>query len=238
MNKNDLLQTLQSIHWLDAVIVGVLLLGALIGLWRGVLKQLVRLVQYVASVYASLYFHEPVGEFLKGTLTEVTAAIPRVLSYAVVFLGSYLTLWLIQRLVMRVARKLYLQPTGAEVDAAVTYVGLRPVDKLLGAAVGLVVAALLTGGALMAAAMTQNSDVARAVAGSRLSPYLVEQTHKVLVAVPADYKQELNESLVRFREVGLAAVGETLGDGLHGARQRVDAATKGMKQGGKSVVGN
>lgn len=119
---------------LDVVMLIILLLSVLIGLWRGLMYEVIVVAGWVAAfVLAPIYAVDVAGWLPADSLSmAVRMVIGFLLVFvAVVFAGGLLA-WLVQK--------------------AVTSVGLRPVDRILGGGFGLARGAVL----LLALALVVN----------------------------------------------------------------------------------
>ena len=75
-------------YWLDTAILVLLGVGAGLGAWTGLLKQVVRVVGLIASIYAAVMFHGWAANWLQQTFLQGSdPAIPDALSYVVVFVA-------------------------------------------------------------------------------------------------------------------------------------------------------
>jgi uncharacterized membrane protein required for colicin V production len=218
---------LQSIHWLDASLVSVAAAGALVGAWRGVLRQTVRLVTYVISFYATLYLHDPVVEFIRAHLREVADQIPQLQSFLATWLASYLAVFAVTVVFQRGLKKLFLKPEDRQITTALDAVGLRPLDRWLGAGVGAVLATLLAGAGLFGLALQNDAQVEAHLAGSRLRPQVLRVTQAVLVAVPAEQQKALANAVeAAFVSVGRDVTAQT----ARQATEKIEKATEVLRK--------
>lgn len=179
-------------HWLDITLLVILALGALLGARSGLLWQVARIVTFGVAFYVCIYYHEPVAGLLGTYLTDTSPLLVSVLSYVATFCGVYLVLYGITLLLER----------------ALKASRLKTLDRLLGAGFGLLKAALLVGAVLMGLALYSTPQTDAAMADSRLAPVLLEGMRAVTVAVPQNYKDDLNASLERIRKEGIKRAGE------------------------------
>jgi uncharacterized membrane protein required for colicin V production len=181
-----------AMHWLDITLLVVLAFGALLGARSGLLWQVARLVTFGVAFYVSIYYHQPVADLLGTYVTGTSPFVIGVLTYIATFLGVYLVLYgftlLLQR-VLKAAR-------------------LKTLDRLLGAGFGLLKASLLLGIVLMGLAIYSTPQTDAAMADSQLAPVLLQGMRAVTVAVPQNYKDELNASLERIRKEGARRAGQ------------------------------
>jgi membrane protein required for colicin V production len=179
-------------HWLDITLLVVLAFGALLGARSGLLWQVARLVTFGVAFYVSIYYHQPVAELLGTYVTGTSPFVIGVLTYIATFLGVYLVLYTITLLLQR----------------ALKAARLKMLDRLLGAGFGLLKASLLLGVVLMGLAIYSTPQTDAAMADSQLAPVLLQGMRAVTVAVPQNYKDELNASLERIRKEGAKRAGQ------------------------------
>ena len=103
---------------IDWILLGVLVFSAMVGLWRGLMFELLSLLGWIAAFFLAQWLAPTVGVHLplKGLSDSVRYAS----SFALTFILAVMLAGLLAALV----RKL------------VSVVGLRPVDRVLGAAFG------------------------------------------------------------------------------------------------------
>lgn len=103
---------------LDIVMLVILLLSVLIGLWRGLMYEVIVVAGWVAAFVLSPLYAADVAAWLPaGSLSEpLRLAIGFLLVFVVVVFAGGLVAWLVQKVVASV--------------------GLRPVDRILGGGFG------------------------------------------------------------------------------------------------------
>jgi uncharacterized membrane protein required for colicin V production len=199
----------------------------LIGAWRGVLRQTVRLITYVVSFYATLYLHDPVVEFIRAHLREVADQIPPLQSFLATWLAAYLAVFAVTAAFQRGLKKLFLKPEDCQITSALDAVGLRPLDRWLGAGVGAVVATLLAGVGLFGLALQNDPGVETQLAGSRLRPHVLRATQAVLVAVPAEQQKALADAVeAAFVSVGRDVTTQT----TRQATEKIEKTTEAIRK--------
>ncbi len=105
--------------WFDYVVIGVMLLSLLIGLWRGLIKEVMSLIGWPLALICSYFFAKDVAP----GLPEITdPEVQLILAYTMVFL-VVLILWAL--LVWLLAR-------------FVRMIGLAWLDRTLGAVFGII----------------------------------------------------------------------------------------------------
>jgi membrane protein required for colicin V production len=179
-------------HWLDITLLIVLGLGALLGARSGLLWQVARLITFGVAFYVCIFYHEPVANLLENYLTDTSPLLLNVLSYVATFCGVYLVLYGITLLLQRLLKASKL----------------KTLDRVLGAGFGLLKATLLVGAILMGVALYSTPQTDAAMAESRLAPVLLEGMRAVTVAVPQNYKDDLNASVERIRQEGIKRAGQ------------------------------
>ena len=179
-------------HWLDITLLAVLALGALLGARSGLVWQVARIITFGVAFYVCIYYHEPVAGLLGTYLTGTSPLLVSVLSYVATFCAVYLVLYGITLLLQR----------------ALKAAKLKTLDRILGAGFGLLKATLLVGAVLMGVALYSTPQTDAAMAESKLAPVLLEGMRAVTVAVPQNYKDDLNASLERIRQEGIKRAGQ------------------------------
>jgi membrane protein required for colicin V production len=105
--------------WLDWILLAVLLFSALLGMWRGLVYEVLSVAGWVVAFVLAQAFAADVGAWLP--MQGASPPLPLAAGFAVVFLatafGAGLLAWLVKKLVESV--------------------GLRPVDRILGGVFGL-----------------------------------------------------------------------------------------------------
>jgi membrane protein required for colicin V production len=182
-------------HWLDIVLLVVLGLGAILGLRKGLLWQVARLVTFGVAVYVCVYFHDFAGGLLAPCLADTSEIFVKVVACAVTFLVVYLVLYAITLLLER----------------ALKASKLKLMDRLLGGAFGAIKAGLVAGAILMGVALIGWKDADATLAESSLAPVLLQVMRGFLIAVPQEYKNEVTDALERIKKVG-AEKAEEFGD--------------------------
>lgn len=118
----------------DYAVIGVIAVSSLLGLWRGVVSEVLALLAWVAAIMAARAWAEPVGAAFATSVAE--PALRYALGVVLVVVGVLAVVAVARRLLARLLRA----------------VGLGPVDRLLGAVFGvargvlIVLVAVLIGG--------------------------------------------------------------------------------------------
>ncbi len=172
-------------HWADTTILGILLLGGIFGAMSGALWQLSRIIGLGVSLWASISLHEwasgVLGQaFFQGARPEV----PRALAYPVVFIAVYVVLVAVTVLLEKTLRAARLQP----------------LNRLLGAGLGVVKTGLVLGTLFLGLANYPNAHTQEIMKESVLAPALAEGMNVVISAIPEQYRTELQNGLKNLRE--------------------------------------
>lgn len=182
-------------HWLDVTLLVVLAVGALFGARSGLLWQVARLVTFALALYVCVYFHDPATAVIATYLTGTASVVPSLLAYAVLFLAVYFVLYGFTLLLQR----------------ALKASRLKALDRVLGAGFGSLKAALLSGAVLMGVALCAFPQTDTALADSAVAPLLLQGMQALAVAVPQNYKNQVNEALQRVKKAGVEKAHELQG---------------------------
>jgi membrane protein required for colicin V production len=164
-----------AIGWVDAALVGALLLSALIGLFRGLTFELLSLAGWFAAWFAALGFGPVLAPYLP--IGDAGSTLNRVAAFASVFILALLLWGLGARAVARLVKA----------------TPLRPLDRLLGAVFGIARGVLVL---LAVTAVVTYTPLARTSAwqASQGAAWLDELLREVLavVAPPGDRGPDRN----------------------------------------------
>jgi membrane protein required for colicin V production len=179
------------VYWLDTVIVAILLIGTAFGALSGLVWQLARVASFGIAIYAAIYLNEGATRVLQDLVLQ--GADPRVamvVAYLLVFLVIYLVFFAATVLL----------------ENGITAVCLQPLNKVLGAGLGAVKAALVLGAVFLGMASYPHAETQEIMQRSSLAPALAEGTQLVIVAIPQEYKDWLAEGIENLRELARAKV--------------------------------
>ena len=114
-----------SIGTLDWIFLAVLLLSALLGLWRGLMVELLSVAGWIAAFIVAQMFANTVGQWLpmEGAVPQLRYAAGFALAFIGTLVASSILGWIAKRMLASV--------------------GLSGLDRLLGAAFGLVRGAII-----------------------------------------------------------------------------------------------
>lgn len=113
---------------------------------------------------------------------------------------------------------------------AIEALGLKPLDRLLGAGVGVVAAGLLVGAGLLALGSSTDPKVHEKLAGSKLTPYVVERMRMVLAAIPDACREDFLQALRRLDNAAQIVAVDLTTDNLRSATQRMNQVSEGVRR--------
>jgi uncharacterized membrane protein required for colicin V production len=165
-----------GMFWLDTTLVAILLLGALLGARSGLLWQVARLLSLAGALYASVTVNEPMTGYLQADVLQgADLRVARLVAYVAVFVAVYVALYLATNLVYRGLER-------AE---------LPPVDRLMGSALGLAKAGLLSGAVCWALASWPHPATQDLMEQSAIAPALADGMDGLLHLLPGEWKSEI-----------------------------------------------
>jgi membrane protein required for colicin V production len=172
-------------HWLDTTLLAALSLGAVLGFISGLFWQFARIASFVLAVYATIFFHDPAVQLLGNSLMrDAEPGIVKGAAYLVVFLTTYVLLFLITRLLRGWIRS----------------TDLAPLDRLLGALLGLGKIALVLGIACWALPRWPHPAPKEWHDQSSLAPLFARGLDTMLAQLPETYKQPVLDSFEEWRD--------------------------------------
>lgn len=123
-------------NWIDWALLAVLLLSVLLGIWRGLVYEVLSVAGWVIAFFAAQAYAGTVAEWLP--MAQFAPALRSAAGFALVFIATAfacgIVAWLIKRMVASV--------------------GLRPVDRVLGGAFGVARGLLILLGLTVVVSMT------------------------------------------------------------------------------------
>lgn len=118
-------------HWIDILIIVVIVIALAMGAWRGFIHETLSLLAWVASFVIARLFAPDVAQWIEQYIES--QALILLLSWIIPFLSTLIAFNLLKVLLISI----------------ITVVGLRPVDRLLGAVFGALKGALLVTAAVL-----------------------------------------------------------------------------------------
>jgi membrane protein required for colicin V production len=120
----------------DWILIGVLVFSTLLGAWRGLVYEVLSLLGWVAAFFAAQWFAPQVAVLLP--MTSASESVRYAAAFVLVFIAAVFTAGLLTFLIKKLIES----------------VGLRPVDRTLGAAFGLLRGVLVLLAATVVIGMT------------------------------------------------------------------------------------
>jgi membrane protein required for colicin V production len=163
-------------YWLDTAILIVLALAALLGARSGFVGQVARLLTLGVSLYGTIRLNEPATRLLaESVLSGADGWLARGAAYVIVFLAIYVVL---------LAVTLFL-------ERGVRAAQMQWLNRLMGAALGAVKAALVLGVVFLGLVHFAPDFSQAPLERSYLASYLSEGAQRVLRAIPAEYREKV-----------------------------------------------
>jgi membrane protein required for colicin V production len=163
------MQTLSAVDW---ILLAVLGLSLLLGMWRGIIQEVLSLVGWVAAFYVSQMYAPLAAAWLpmEGSSQMLRYAAGYVVVFVAVLVGTALVSWMIKKLV--------------------SAVGLGSLDRLLGSLFGLMrgVVILLAVTVLVGMTPMRETEGWREAQGAR---WLQQFLHVLKPVLPADFGKYL-----------------------------------------------
>jgi membrane protein required for colicin V production len=163
------MQTLSAVDW---ILLAVLGLSMLIGMWRGIVQEVLSLVGWVAAFYVSQMYAPMAAAWLpmEGSSQMLRYAAGFVVVFIAVLIGTALVSWVIKKLV--------------------SAVGLGPLDRVLGSLFGLMrgVVILLAVTVLVGMTPMRETEGWREAQGTQ---WLQQFLHVLKPVLPADFGKYL-----------------------------------------------
>lgn len=157
----------------DWVLLAVLALSLLVGLWRGLVFEVLSLLGWIAAFFIAQWFAPEVANWLP--LSTASPPVRFAAAFVLTFVGAVFLAGLIAALLKKL----------------VTAVGLRPVDRVLGALFGVVRGVVLLLAATLAIEMTP-LHTSSWWQESRGAPWLSAALQGLKPALPAQFARYLN----------------------------------------------
>ena len=171
-------------HWLDTTLLAALCVGAVLGFVTGLFWQLARIASFVLAVYATIFLHDAAVDVLRGSvLRELDGSIVGTAAYLTVFLLAYLLLFLVTRLL-----RSWIRSTD-----------LAPLDRLLGAALGLGKVALVLAVVCWTMSRWPHPGPKEWHDASTLAALFARGVDSALIQIPDAYKQPILETFEQWR---------------------------------------
>ncbi|MBN2264385.1 MAG: CvpA family protein [Candidatus Aminicenantes bacterium] len=168
-------------NWLDFVLLAILVVTAVVGVFKGFVKQVLGLAAVVAGLILAVVYYEQTGAALMAFVKN------RLVSNFLGFLLIFVLVLVAGGILGHLLTKAMIGP-------------LALANRLLGAAFGFLKAVLICG--IIVFALVSFEVLTPAVEPSVLAPACLGVTRAVINMVPRDLRDQFNESYKRIRERG------------------------------------
>lgn len=156
-------------HWLDAVVLVVLVVSTLLGLKRGLIGTALPLIGLIVGVVLAGRYYGPVGESLLSAIDDPN--LNKIASYALIVVVALIASLIVAFFLRRVVGMMLL----------------GWVDHLAGAILGLVIGAAVWGAILAALLQFPFWDIESTVEGSTLARALTKYFPLLLSLLPGEF---------------------------------------------------
>lgn len=161
-------------NWVDIAIVAVVLSSTLMGLFWGLIRQIVSIVGLVGGIWLAGRFYQPVAEFLHGKdggglVADANWA--KIIAFGLVVIGF----------------SLVVGAAGSVLRFAANLLFLGWLDHLLGAVLGLLNSLLLVMALLAVATVFPVPNVSQAIKDSVVAGWLANFVPVVLAFLPPEF---------------------------------------------------
>lgn len=163
------MQTLSAVDW---ILLAVLGLSSLLGLWRGIVQEVLSLVGWVAAFYVSQIYAPLAAAWLpmEGSSQMLRYAAGFVVVFVAVLVGTALVSWAVKKLI--------------------SAVGLGTLDRLLGSLFGLMRGVVILLAVTVFVGMTPMRDT-EAWKQAQGTQWLQQFLHVLKPVLPADFGKYL-----------------------------------------------
>ncbi|MBC8166430.1 MAG: CvpA family protein [Bryobacteraceae bacterium] len=169
-------------NWVDWVLIAMLAGGVVDGFRAGFVRLVIGMVALIVGFFAASWFHGSISGYLLPYVPNQTLA--TLISCQIIFFGVLVLGAMIAALIVRVFK----------------LVGLTPVDRVLGAGVGLVRASLILVVIAMLIMAFIPNRLPAAVHRSTIAPYIFGTSNAVASATPYEIRQGVENTYAEIRE--------------------------------------
>ncbi|MCC6536806.1 MAG: CvpA family protein [Bryobacterales bacterium] len=175
--------TLSGFNWLDLVFLSIFAGSVVNGLLRGFARTILGFASTVAAIVAAIWFYGRAGRLLRPYVSHDRLA--DFAGFLIVFLGVILIGVIASRIL----------------DRLIKWMGLKWLDRLMGAGLGALRAALVAAAIVMGMCSFSRNPPPMVVAQSALSPYLLEMAKVMMALAPPEMRQVFNESYGKVKKL-------------------------------------
>jgi membrane protein required for colicin V production len=168
-------------NWLDYVLLAIIVVTAIVGIFKGFVRQVIGLVAVIAGlIMACLYYEQTAGVFMTFVKNELVSN----------FLG-FLLIFVVVLIAGAILGHLFTKAMKGPLAFA---------NRLFGAIFGVIKAVLICG--ILVFALVSFEIAKPAIETSALAPACLGVTRAVVNTIPKDLRARFNESYKRIRESG------------------------------------
>jgi len=221
-----------DMHWLDITILSIVGLAMLLGALSGFLRQVICLICYLIACYGAVYGSEPLAEQLGQVIKTPFSIVPRLVAFALIFVGLVLGLWVARLLIGQIIKAFRSKETDKTPKVPL---GLKILDRLLGATVGGVLAALILLPIVLALDLVPSAEFRTKLAGSTIRPVFQQTAVFIESSIPQRFKDEFKEAWDRVQRSTREAVTNLGGEALQQGTELLNQAGRGIEEAGRSL---
>jgi len=96
-----------AINWIDVSIMIIILLNMIIGIRRGIIRGIINLIGVITAIFLAIFWFKEVGEFISSH-SQISGEIANILGFALIFLGIYLIVRIIEILFKKILSLLFV----------------------------------------------------------------------------------------------------------------------------------
>jgi len=161
------------LNWLDIILIAILIVTSILGIIKGLVKQVFGLLAVILGLILALGFYSQVSWLYRRLVSN------EVLSHFLGFITIFLAVLCIGWLSSRTLSKLIKGP-------------LKLLNKVLGGGLGLLKGILVCGVVVFALLVFPISK--KALKESQLSPVCLQMTRAIIGLIPRELKEEFREA--------------------------------------------
>jgi membrane protein required for colicin V production len=175
------------VNWLDYLLIAILLFSVVTSARKGFSREIIGLVSALAALVLAMWFYGLAGSFFIPYVSS--ARVANLIGFLLVVVAVLLCGSLLGMIVSRFLRT----------------IGLSFLDRLFGAAFGLV-RGLLVATALLTAYMAFGPDVdsqtaSTSMVNSRIAPYVLDASRAFVAIAPMELKASFQQQYARLKSV-------------------------------------
>lgn len=174
------MEIIQGYNIIDLCIALILLIGLILGIWKGFVRSITALASVVLGVLAAMKYYPAVEPYL-GKISKLDPQISMILSMVIIFILVQIVFVLLRLLL----------------EAAIDVTQLGWLDRTFGAIMGLLAATILIVVAIQALMLGMPDEAV--VKKSKLVPIANRIGAKMLEYMPQGMKQQLDKSIKEWK---------------------------------------